>query len=191
MSIIHSFDAITPKTFHSLIDPSPLPPIGALTTAIAATLVVGLANTITGGVIWSFDRYITLSEHPTLGTGDQIAVYSHIHNPLVYPLPLPIFSAKLHQIVGWGRNHIEFSLKDLITEVTLKEAIQLPSSIIWLSTSQHLRQILCPLPRCYPASQKVPHCLPPHPHFKGDKAIGDWVPRDSDDLPIWDKHRKL
>ncbi|KAG1823014.1 hypothetical protein EV424DRAFT_1609121 [Suillus variegatus] len=191
MSIVHSFDTTTPKIFHSLTDPSSLPPIGALTTAIAATLVVGLANTIAGSVIWSFDRYVTPSEHPTLGTGDHIAVYRHIHNHLVYPLPLPIFTAKLHRIVAWGHNHIEFSLRGLITEVILEETIQLPSSIIRLSTSQHLRRMLCPLPRCSPASKKAPHCLPPHPRFKGDKAIGDRVPRDSDDLPIWDKHRKL
>lgn len=190
MSIILPSEVLISETIETL-DPPPFPTVGPLMIALAATLIVGISHTVAGSNVWSFDCFITPGSHLTLGTGDHVMVYRHVQNSLIYPLPLPIFSAVLSKIVAWGCDHLEFQVKDITTGTPYPKTIKLPRSIVRLSTTQLLRNMLCPFPRLSTSPQPTTPHPSARPRFVGHKVIGDRVPRDSDDLPIWDSHRKL
>ncbi|KAG1797339.1 uncharacterized protein HD556DRAFT_1306507 [Suillus plorans] len=167
--------------------PSPLPPVGALVVVLAASLVLGTSHTFASLDSWSFDSFITPGNHERLGTGDHILVYRQVFNSFVHPLPLPVFSAAIDSIAGWGRKQIEFRIRDLNTGNYYPNTIRLPLEIVHLSRWQQMQKFLYPFPRMTtPPSPPTRQSKKQDLQSRSGGIIGDRVPRDSDGLPIWD-----
>lgn len=159
---------------------------GPVGTVLAVSMIIGTSPTFTGCDIWTFDRFITPGHQTYLGSGDLIVVHRHVFNIFASPLPLPIFSASLSNIAAWGTDHVEFNVTLLNTDEHHSNTIKLPLAIVRLSLLQRLQQILWPFPRSYTAPSPGTLGIRVRQLSVGAKAIGDRVPRDSDDLPIWD-----
>jgi hypothetical protein len=176
----HCFWGAQPWTPHTI------PPLDPSVVIVTAFLIIGRSHTLVCPDSWSFDSFITPGNHENLGTGDCILVYRQVFNSFVHPLPLPVFSATLDNIVAWGSNHIVFGVRILNTENIHPKTIRLPLAIVCLSMWQHIKKILYPFPRIAipPAPSKVQlrkRALWP----KELGIIGDCVPQNSDSLPIW------
>ncbi|KAG1860872.1 hypothetical protein F4604DRAFT_1930187 [Suillus subluteus] len=167
------------------------PGTGLVATALAATLLVGTSHTFSGCEAWSFDKYMNPGLHEYLGSGDTIVVYRHFYNSFLSPgpLPLPIFSASLSHITAWGNADVQFSIRLLSTGDHHPRTITLPRSIVCFSILQHLQRFLWPFPRLYSIPSPVTLHAAALKQAPGSRALGDRVPRDSDDLPIWDTRR--
>ncbi|KAG2742179.1 hypothetical protein P692DRAFT_20879424 [Suillus brevipes Sb2] len=174
------------RTVNNLIPP------GALVTALAASLIIGTSPSFAHPDTWVFDRYITPNHPHLLGLNDVVYIYREFHDSAITPSPLPVVAATLTEIVGWGRDLVEFGLRDHNTGCTHRKTLTLPRSATRLSRKQWWKGTLSP----YPApSNPPPYPGPPHkPTSRGrrdsissDRDRRGRVPRDSNNLPMWDK----
>ncbi|KAG2136460.1 hypothetical protein DEU56DRAFT_913036 [Suillus clintonianus] len=170
-------------------NPTETTPVGPLVTALAATLIIGTSHTFASNDVWSFDSCITPGPQKTIGSGDHIIVYRHCFKSFVDPLPPPVFSAVLSHIAAWGNDHVEFAIKDINTSKHHSRTIKLPLTVVRLSLLQHLRQFIFPFPRSSTPPSPINQYISAPKPLAGARAIGDRVPRDSDDLPIWDTQK--
>lgn len=165
---------------------------GAIMPLLASGLLLGFTPCFAGHETWSYDSYVSPGNKTSLGAGDIVWVYRHLHTPLTSSLPLLVLIATLGHVVSYGSNHVEFQLHDLNTGGLLRKTIKLSLSIARLSKSQQLRKKLSLYPRSSSPPPSGTHTAPVLDRgLRLSHHIGDRVLRDSDDLPVWGENRRV
>ncbi|KAG2744528.1 hypothetical protein P692DRAFT_20877961 [Suillus brevipes Sb2] len=167
-------------------------PPGALVTALAASLIVGTSPHFAFPDTWIFDRYITPNHPYLLGTNDIVFIYREFRDAQITPRPIPIVAATLTDIVGWGKDQVEFGLRDHKTDCDHRKTLTLPRSVTRLSKKQRLKGALFlfpspSIPPLHPGPSRKPTSRGRRDSLLPEENRRGRIQRDSDDLPIWER----
>lgn len=163
-----------------------LPPPSTVTLIIGHLVINSSQSSHDSPDSWFVDHFISdAGRQHTLGLGDHIMVYRSFPNP-TSPTVLPAFSGILTHITAWGSSAVEFSVCDAHVGGLHPRTIRIPRAAARLSWFRHLQGSLFFWPQCFHEISQPPFTLMPKstvPSIAGRER----VPRDSDDLPQWDK----